>query len=99
VCKHYGVAIELLDNRGVCANKWFQQTKLRLIEFIAPDSERYQYLTNDFELEPGVIAFLYHRRWDLEKYFDNFKNDMANAKVWGKRREAIEQQSLLAMIF
>ncbi|VAW84670.1 hypothetical protein MNBD_GAMMA18-1212, partial [hydrothermal vent metagenome] len=39
----------------------------------------------------------YHRRWDIEKYFDNFKNDMANAKAWGKSRECIEQQSLLAM--
>lgn len=70
----------------------------RRIDFIAPDGERYHYLTNDFDLEPGVIAFLYHRRWDIEKYFDNFKNDMANAKAWGKSRECIEQQSLLAMI-
>lgn len=70
----------------------------RLIEFVAPDSTRYHYLTNDFDLEAGVIAFLYYRRWDIEKYFDNFKNDMANAKAWGKSGVAIEQQSLLAMI-
>ena len=69
----------------------------RLIDFIAPDGEHYQYLTNDFDLDPGVIAFLYHRRWDIEKYFDNFKNDMANAKAWGKSRGCLEQQSLLAM--
>ncbi len=68
------------------------------IDFIAPDGERYHYLTHDFDLEPGVIAFLYHRCWDIEKYFDNFKNDMANAKAWGKSRECLEQQSLLAMV-
>jgi hypothetical protein len=22
-----------------------------------------------------MIAFLYHRRWDEEKYFDNYKTD------------------------
>lgn len=69
----------------------------RLIDFTAPDGERYQYLTNDFDLEPGVIAFLYHRRWDIEKYFDNIKNDMTHAKAWGKSHECIEQQGLLAM--
>ncbi len=41
----------------------------RRIDFIAPDGERYYYLTHDFDLEPGVIAFLYHRRWDIEKYY------------------------------
>jgi hypothetical protein len=35
------------------------------------------------------VAFLYFRRWDEEKYFDNFKNDMANKKVWGKSPVAI----------
>jgi hypothetical protein len=42
-------------------------------------------ITNDFSLEPGVVAFLYYRRWGEEKYFDNFKNDLANAKAWGKK--------------
>jgi len=88
-------------NQGVVADHIIaleSSTRLwRLIDFIAPDGERYQYLTNDVDLEPGVIAFLYHRRWDIEKYFDNFKHDMANAKAWGKSRECLEQQSLLAM--
>jgi IS4 transposase len=41
-------------------------------------------LTNDFSLEPGELAFIYHRRWDEEKFFDNFKNDLAGAKSLGK---------------
>ena len=88
-------------NQGVIADHTItlesSRQPWRLIEFIAPDSEQYQYLTNDSDLEPGVIAFLYHRRWDLEKYFDNFKNDMANAKAWGKSRKSIAQQGMLAM--
>jgi len=28
-----------------------------LIKFITPDAEKYQYLSNDFDLAPSVIAF------------------------------------------
>ena len=97
-------ALEVKDkpcNEGVVSDQLIMlessSQPWRLIEFIAPDSTRYQYLTNDFDLEPGVVSFLYHRRWDIEKYFDNFKNDMANTKAWGKSDKAIEQQTLLAM--
>ena len=70
----------------------------RLIEWQSPEGIVYQYLTNDFSLEPGVVAFLYYRRWDEEKYFDNFKNDLANAKAWGKSPVAIEQQALMGLM-
>jgi len=65
---------------------------------IAPNGEDYQYLSNDLALTPSIIAFLYHRRWDEEKYFDHYKTDMANAKVWGKSPIAIEQQALLGLL-
>jgi len=70
----------------------------RLIEWLSPDGIKYRYLTNDFSLEPGVVAFLYYRRWDEEKYFDNVKNDLANAKAWGKSPVAIEQQALMGLM-
>lgn len=70
----------------------------RLIEWRSPEGVVYQYLSNDFSLEPGVVAFLYYRRWDEEKYFDNFKNDLANARAWGKSPVAIEQQALMGMM-
>lgn len=70
----------------------------RLIEWQSSEGIVYEYLTNDFSLEPGVVAFLYYRRWDEEKYFDNFKNDLANAKAWGKKSVAIEQQALMGMM-
>ena len=75
-----------------CKHPW------RLIKWQSPEGIVYEYLTNDFSLEPGVVAFLYYRRWDEEKYFDNFKNDLANAKAWGKNPVAIEQQALLGMM-
>jgi hypothetical protein len=70
----------------------------RLIGFLSPDGNNYEYLTNDQELLPGVVAFLYHRRWDKEKYYDCFKNDLAGRKAWGKSPVAIEQQALLGIV-
>jgi hypothetical protein len=43
----------------------------RLVGYQSDTVEYYEYLTNEFTLKSGVIAFLYHRRWDEEKYFDN----------------------------
>jgi len=45
-----------------------------------------------------MIAFRYHRRWDEEKYFDNYKTDMSTSKVGGKSPVAIEQQALLGLV-
>lgn len=70
----------------------------RLIKWCSPEGITYEYLTNDFSLAPGVVAFLYYRRWDEEKYFDNFKNDLANARAWGASPVAIEQQALLGIM-
>ncbi len=70
----------------------------RLVAYKSDSGEYYEYLTNDFSLTPGVVAFLYHRRWDEEKYFDNYKNDMANAKAWGKSNIAIQQQAIIGML-
>jgi hypothetical protein len=89
-------------NEGVVWDKTIQLNSSkqiwRLIQFVSPDGKVYEYLSNDFTLSPGIIAFLYHRRWDEEKYFDTYKNDMANAKAWGKSPIAIEQQALLALV-
>lgn len=57
-----------------------------------------QPLSNELELEPGVIAFLYHRRWDKEKHYDTFNNDLAGHKARAKSPVAIEQQALLGLI-
>ena len=89
-------------NEGVVWDKKIQLNSSkhvwRLIQFVAPDGNIYEYLSNDFTLSPGMIAFLYHRRWDEEKYFDNYKTDMANTKAWAKSPIAIEQQALLGLV-
>ena len=45
-----------------------------------------------------MIAFLFLRRWDEEKCFDTWKNDLSASKAWGYKRISIESQALLAII-
>ena len=89
-------------NRGVKSD---QQITLksskclwRLITYTSRRGRQVEFLTNDFSLEPGEIAFMYSRRWDEEKAFDVWKNDLAMAKAWGKTKASITNQVLLAVI-
>jgi IS4 transposase len=70
----------------------------RLITFRSPRGHLVEFLTNEFKLEPGVIAFLYSRRWEEEKCFDTWKNDFSLAKAWGASLAAIENQVRLAIV-
>ena len=89
-------------NRGVIRDQQIQldsaEQPWRLIHFVSRRGQAVEFLTNEFDLEPGVIAFLYSRRWEEEKCFDTWKNDFSQAKAWGKSAVAIENQVLLAIV-
>jgi hypothetical protein len=70
----------------------------RLITYRTRRGHVVKFLTNEFDLQPGVIAFLYSRRWEEEKCFDTWKNDFSQAKAWGKRAVAIDNQVRLAIV-
>lgn len=70
----------------------------RLITYRTRRNVEVEFLTNELNLTPGVIAFLYSRRWEEEKFFDTWKNDFAMAKAWGKSINAIENQVRMAII-
>ena len=57
-----------------------------------------EFLTNAFDLEPGLIAFLDSRRWEEEKCFDTWKNDFSQAKAWGASTVAIVTSLFVAML-
>ena len=90
--KKQGIKTDKLIQLDSSKKEW------RLIGYKSSTGEYYEYLTNDLDLKPGVVAYLYHRRWDEEKYFDNYKNDIANAKAWSKSTTAIRQQAIIGMI-
>lgn len=72
---------------------------LRLIMYQDPLTGKvYEFLTNEPDLPPGVIAELYRRRWEAEKVFDEVKNKLGQKKAWGTTLVAKEAQALLIAI-
>lgn len=67
-------------NAGVIDDRRVRTTEniaLRVVVYVEPVSgERFEFLTNEMDLAPGVIVELYRRRWDIEKVFDQLKNKL-----------------------
>jgi hypothetical protein len=61
----------------------------------AVSGNTYEYLTNliDSKVPPGVLAWLYKTRWDIEKSFDEIKNKLGEQKAWGSSATAKSMQA------
>jgi len=58
---------------------------LRKIVYVEPATgTTFVFLTNEMTLPPGLIAFIYKKRWDIEKVFDQFKNKLMENKAWAQ---------------
>jgi hypothetical protein len=67
---------------------------IRLVTYVCPATgERYQFITSENTLPPGIIAYLYKMRWDIEKVFDEVKIKCGEKKSWGSSPEAKEVQA------
>lgn len=70
-------------------------TIMRRIMYYDPVAGKmYRYITNEMTLPPGLLAFLYKLRWDVEKVFDEIKNKTFEQKAWAKSHSAKRQQSM-----
>jgi len=58
----------------------------------------YRFITNEQTLPPGLVVFLYRRRWDIEKRFDTIKNRFFETKAWAKSQTAKSQQAELIVL-
>lgn len=57
----------------------------RRIRYQCPASgQTYEFITNHMNIRPGVLAWLYMRRWDIEKTYDTFKNKLGESKAWAR---------------
>ena len=84
------------DDRRVVTREGYL---LRIVCYTDPASgERFEFLTHDLDLPPGVIVELYRRRWETEKVFDQIKNKLGEQKAWATSLEAKEAQALLIAI-
>jgi hypothetical protein len=85
-------------NNGVVSDELVGHSKGRLIRritYIDPVyGKEYRFITNEMTLPPGLLAFIYNRRWDIEKVFDQMKNKLQEKKAWAKSLTAKCQQAV-----
>lgn len=89
-------------NRGVLSD-WKVVTReghlVRIVTYLdRRTGEIYEFLTNEMDLPPGVIAELYRRRWEVEKVFDQVKNKLGQKKAWASSLEAKQSQAQMIAI-
>ena len=55
----------------------------------------FEFLTNvtDRRVPPGVLAFVYRLRWNIEKSFDEFKSKLGQTKAWATSATAKSMQA------
>ncbi len=84
-------------NRGVLNDELVgpsNGTVMRRVTYKDPLTGKiYRFITNELTLPPGLIAFLYKLRWDIEKIFDQVKNKLLEQKAWAKSATAKIQQA------
>ena len=74
---------------GVFCGGLFRRVKYR----DAATGVEYSFITNLMELAPGLVAFIYKCRWNVEKVFDEKKNKLFETKNWGISEHARLQQA------
>jgi len=55
--------------------------------------ETYSFVTSLTNVPPGLIAYLYKMRWDIEKIFDQVKNKLVEKKAWATSDTAKNMQA------
>ncbi len=86
-------------NAGIQSVEWvfgIAGVLLWRIGYLEPVSgTEYVFLTNEMTLRPGLIAFLYKLRWDVEKVFDPLKNKLGEQQAWANSPTAKATQGQL----
>jgi hypothetical protein len=69
---------------------------IRRIHYVEPvEGTEYHFITNELNLRPGLVAFLYKLRWDVEKVFDVLKNKLNERQAWASTDTAKSVQAQL----
>ena len=78
--------------------KKISKVNCRLICYKAQNGKYFEFITNDFESEPFLIAQLYHKRWSIELLFKRLKQNMPLKYFLGDNQNAIRIQIWCALI-
>ena len=84
-------------NTGVLSDEYVSTScayMMRRITYRDPETGReFSFMTSEFTVPPGLLAFIYKLRWDIEKSFDEKKNKLGVVKAWATSAEAKCQQA------
>jgi hypothetical protein len=76
------------------------QEPLRMIHYISQDDgHEYVFLTNNFELNPKLIALLYKKRREIETFFKFLKGHLKILSFLWTSENAVKNQLRIAMIY
>jgi Transposase DDE domain/Domain of unknown function (DUF4372) len=70
----------------------------RMIAYTASNGKEFEFVTNDFDSDPLVIAELYKKRWRIELLFKRLKQNMPLKYFLGDNQNAIQIQVWCALI-
>jgi len=73
-------------------------TMYRVVYKCPISGDTYRFVTSLSTLPPGIIAYLYKTRWDIEKIFDQVKNKLAEKKAWATSDTAKKMQAQFVCI-
>jgi hypothetical protein len=60
--------------------------------------DTYRFVTSLTTVPPGIIAYLYKIRWDIEKIFDQVKNKLFDKRAWATSETAKKMQAQFVCI-
>lgn len=84
-------------NHGIISDQIVQPNagkSIRRIECRDPATgEVHVFITNEMTLPPGLLAQIYRMRWDVEKTYDEFKNQFGELKAWASSSTAKTMQA------
>lgn len=71
----------------------------RFIDYEDPETgEAYQFYTSLMDIQPGLVAWLYFKRWTIEKTYDTSKNSLNEQKAWATGENALQIQAHIITI-
>jgi hypothetical protein len=74
--------------------------KLRLIGYVDKETKiKYQFLTNNFELDAYTVTQIYKARWNIEIFFKWIKQNLKIKTFLGTNTNAILSQIWVAMVY